>query len=181
MILETQRTILRHWEVEDAEELYKYASNTNVGLIAGWPVHTSVENSRQIIKEVLSTPTTFAVILKQTNKPVGCVGLLLGDACHIEVKSDEAELGYWIGEPYWGQGLIPEAVNRVLEYAFEELKLNKIWCGSLEENTKSAKVQAKCGFTYVLTKDNVPCAIDGQYNTLRFSCLSKQEWLEERK
>lgn len=180
MILNANRIYLRPWEEEDARELYKYASNPNIGPSAGWPVHTSVENSKDIINNVLSKPYTYAVILKSSDKPIGSIGLLFGNQCNVETKEDEAELGYWIGEPYWGQGLIPEAAKRLLEYAFCELKLNKIWCGSLLDNNKSLRVQDKCGFKYVLTKENVPCAIEGQYNTLRFSCLTKDEWLKEK-
>ena len=66
MILETERLILRPWEETDAEDLYRYASHPDVGPIAGWPVHTSVENSRKIIREVLSAPETYAVVLKET-------------------------------------------------------------------------------------------------------------------
>ena len=51
MTLETERLILRPWKEDDAESLYKYAKNPEVGPIAGWPVHTSVENSREIIKK----------------------------------------------------------------------------------------------------------------------------------
>ena len=64
MELETKRLILRPWCDEDAEELYKYAKDPDVGPIAGWPVHTSVENSLEIIKDVLSVVGTYAVILK---------------------------------------------------------------------------------------------------------------------
>ena len=65
MELQTNRLILRPWQESDAEALYKYASNPNIGPIAGWPPHTSVENSRDIIKSVLSAPETYAVVLKQ--------------------------------------------------------------------------------------------------------------------
>lgn len=76
MELQTERLILRSWQENDAEALYKYAQNPNVGPIAGWPPHTSVENSREIIKSVLSTPETYAVILKTTGEAVGSVGLM---------------------------------------------------------------------------------------------------------
>ena len=68
--METERLLLRPWEESDAEELYKYASNPDVGPIAGWAAHTSVENSREIIRGVLSEPETYAVVLKETGKPV---------------------------------------------------------------------------------------------------------------
>lgn len=71
MELQTKRLILRPWQERDAESLYKYASNPNIGPIAGWPPHTSVENSREIIKVVLSAPETYAVVLKETGEVVG--------------------------------------------------------------------------------------------------------------
>ena len=66
IFLETNRLILRPWKEEDAEELYLYAKDPAIGPIAGWPTHTSVENSREIIKGVLSAAETYAVVLKQT-------------------------------------------------------------------------------------------------------------------
>ena len=74
--LETERLTLRPWKESDAEALYRYACNPNIGPIAGWPPHTSVENSREIIKTVLSAPETYAVVLKETNETVGSVGIM---------------------------------------------------------------------------------------------------------
>ena len=71
MKLETERLILRPWTEEDAEALYRYAQDDRIGPAAGWPPHTSVENSREIIRGVLSRPGTCAVILKETMEPVG--------------------------------------------------------------------------------------------------------------
>ena len=128
-MLETKRLILRPWQEADAESLYKYAKDPAVGPIAGWPVHTSVENSREIIKGVLSEPETYAVILKETGEPVGSVGLMLGKQSDKNITENEGEIGYWIGVPYWGQGLIPEAVREMMRYGFEELGLQTLWCG----------------------------------------------------
>ena len=66
MTLETERLVLRPWEERDANDLFQYASHPEVGPNAGWPVHTSVENSREIIKSVLSAPETYAIVLKET-------------------------------------------------------------------------------------------------------------------
>ena len=118
---ETERLILRPWKESDAEELYKYAKDDLVGPAAGWPVHTSVEDSRNIIAKVLSKPGTYAVVLKETNLPVGSIGLMFGEESNLNIPETEAEIGYWIGVPYWGQGLIPEAVRELMRYGFEEL------------------------------------------------------------
>ena len=79
MILETERLILRPWCEDDAEELYKYARDPEVGPPAGWAPHTSVENSRDIIRTVLSAPDTFAVCLKENGKAIGSIGFHRND------------------------------------------------------------------------------------------------------
>ena len=63
MTFETNRIVLRPWAESDAEDLYRYARDPRVGPAAGWPVHTSVENSREIIRDVLSAEETYAVVV----------------------------------------------------------------------------------------------------------------------
>lgn len=75
MILTTDRLILRPWKESDAEDLYEYAKDPDVGPIAGWPVHTSVDNSLEIIRNVLSAPEVYAVCLKENDKAIGSIGL----------------------------------------------------------------------------------------------------------
>ena len=181
MILHTDRLILRSWEEKDAEDLYKYASHPEVGPIAGWPVHTSEENSREVIRDVLSAPDTYAMVLKETGHPVGSIGLMVGEASNLRVPDNEGEIGYWIGVPYWGQGLVPEAVREIMRYGFEELKLEKMWCGYFDGNEKSKRVQEKCGFRYHHTKENVPCAIEGLLRTEHITCITREEWLTSSK
>ena len=113
-MLETKRLILRPWQIEDAESCYRYAKNPNIGPKAGWPVHESVENSREIIRTVLSAPNTFAVVWKQSMEPIGNISLMIGKQCNLTNAADEGEIGYWLGEPFWGQGLIPEATKRLI-------------------------------------------------------------------
>ena len=176
MILETERLLLRPWEDKDAEDLYRYASHPDVGPIAGWPVHTSVENSREIIREVLFAPETYAVVLKENGHPVGSIGLMIGETSNIGLPKTEGEIGYWIGVPYWGRGLIPEAVREMLRHGFVDLNLSKIWCGYFDGNQKSKRVQEKCGFHYHHTSENVPCAIEGLLRTEHITCQTKEEW-----
>lgn len=176
MILETERLILRPWEETDAEDLYKHASHPEVGPIAGWAIHTSVDNSRQIICDVLSAPETYAVVLKEVDHPVGSIGLMLGKASNIGIPDTEGEIGYWIGVPYWGQGLIPEAVREIMRYGFNDLKLEKIWCGYFDGNTKSKRVQEKCGFHYHHSAENVPCALPDVLRTEHITCLTREDW-----
>ena len=111
-MLKTARLVLRPWLEEDAQSLYEYAKDPLVGPPAGWPPHTSQENSLEIIRNVLSAPQTYAVCLD--GKAVGSVGLKLRGFTDMTDRADECELGYWIGRPFWGQGLIPEAARALL-------------------------------------------------------------------
>ena len=79
-------------------------------------------------------------------QPVGSIGLMIGSASNIGILDTDAEIGYWIGVPYWGQGLIPEAVREIMRHGFNDLNLEKIWCGYFEGNTKSKRVQEKSGY-----------------------------------
>ena len=175
---QTKRLLLRAWKESDAEALYKYARNPNVGPIAGWPPHTSVENSREIINAVLSAPGTYAVVLKETGEAVGSVGIMTArsEIHSVKIADNECEIGYWIGEPYWGQGLIPEAVNELLRYAFEDLGRTTVWCGYYDGNENSKRVQEKCGFVYSHTEDNKPVPLLNEVRTEHFTKITLEDW-----
>lgn len=175
-MLETKRLILRPWQESDAESLYKYASDTDVGYPAGWPAHTSVENSKEIIRTVLSAAETYAVCLKESGEAIGSISLKLAGSTDMTERVDECELGYWIGKPFWGQGLIPEAAGAVLDYAFTVLGMRAVWCGYYDGNVKSRRVQEKLGFTYQYTTENLYIALVNEIRTGHVSLLTKEEW-----
>ena len=178
MILETRRLRLRPWEETDAEELYELAKNPNIGPAAGWPIHTSVENSLQIIREILSADYTYAVTIMQEDKAVGSIGLLIGEKSNLGIGENEVEIGYWIGEPYWGHGYIPEAVCELMRFAFEELNISTIWCGYFNENEKSKRVNEKCGFKFHHTEHDRLWPLINESKIQHITCLSREEWLE---
>lgn len=155
-MIETERLILRPWQDDDAAALYRYASDPDVGLIAGWAPHTSVENSLEIIRTVFAEPEIYAMVLKDSGEPVGCCGITFANAANDDsATSKEGEIGYWIGKPYWGRGLTPEAVRALLGRGFDELGLDSLWCVYYEGNSKSKRVCEKCGFAYHHTVKDV--------------------------
>ena len=129
MELTTERLLLRPWKESDAESLYQYAKDERVGPIAGWPAHRSVEESREVIRDVFMQEGVFAVTLKGDDTTIGCIGVIRGAKSNFPISEDEGEVSYWIGVPFWGQGLIPEAIREVIRYSFEELGLKALWCG----------------------------------------------------
>jgi RimJ/RimL family protein N-acetyltransferase len=165
--------ILRPWEAEDAPALFELAKDPQVGPIAGWSVHTSVENSREIIEGVLSASETYAVVPLGGSTPIGSIGLMIGEASNLSLPGDEGEIGYWIGVPYWGQGLIPEAVRELLRHGFNDLGLKVIWSGYFEGNEKSKRVQEKCGFQYHHTEKDKLWPITNDIRTEHITCITK--------
>ena len=176
----TERLLLRPWQESDAESLYKYARDHEIGPIAGWPPHTSVEDSLNVIRTVFSAPETYAVVLKETGEPVGSAGIMYGEGLHsAQMQAGEAEIGYWIGRPFWGQGLIPEAVRRLLQRCFEELEFTAVWCGYYDGNAKSRRVMDKCGFRFHHTEEGNTSPL-GDIRTEHFMKITKEEWLEDK-
>lgn len=176
----TERLILRPWKDTDAENLYKYAKDPAVGPIAGWPVHTSAENSLEIIRNVLSADETYAVCLKEDNCAIGSIGLIKPAQSHTKAGDTELEIGYWIGVPFWGNGYIPEAVKALQKHAFEDLNCTAMWCGYYDGNEKSKRCQEKCGFTYNHTEENKPCDLMGDVRTEHFTYLTKEQWIKNQ-
>ncbi len=176
MTIETERLTLRPWREEDAEAMFRYARDPEVGPIAGWPPHTSVENSLEIIRTVFAAPETYAVVLKSSGEPVGSCGIMFANGLHsADMASSEAEIGYWIGKPYWGQGLIPEAVAALLARCFDDLTLRAVWCGYYDGNLKSKRVCEKSGFRFHHTNRDVISPL-GDKRTEHFYRMTKEEY-----
>jgi RimJ/RimL family protein N-acetyltransferase len=176
MEIYTERLILRPWRDSDAESLYEYAKDPRVGPSAGWPVHTSVEDSLGIIGEVLSAEDSYAVTLRGEDRAVGSLGILSVRGLSEEYAG-EPEIGYWLGVPYWGRGLIPEAVREVLRILFEERGAKRVWCGHYEGNDKSRRVIEKCGFKF-FQRFEADVPLLGERRVEYFYYITKEDWFK---
>ncbi len=172
--LVTDRLILRPFLEEDAEALYRQAKDPRIGPAAGWPAHKSPEESLNVIRNVLRRPEIYAIVLRDTQAPVGAVGLQnfritdkkgsmvsyfderrsVNPTCCTQAEDGlqallcEAELGYWLGAEFWGKGLMTEAAQAVLQHGFTDLGLSRIWCAYFSGNDRSAATQKRLGFHY---------------------------------
>ena len=153
MIFKTEDFILRPWKESDAECLYHFAKNPNIGPIAGWPPHESVEDSLNVIRTVFAKKETYAIVKEDI--PMGCVGLLFHPDCNHYWGDDCAELGYWIGESYWGRGIAFKASEVITRHAFDDLNVERIYASYRIENTQSKRVLEKLGFEYFGELKNV--------------------------
>lgn len=181
MTLETTHLILRPWEDGDAPILYKWASDPEIGRMAGWPPHTSVENSLSFIHDpqALGGPETYAIILKETGEPVGSIGLFPPEDFCLPADLPEwaiqLELGYWVARPYWGRGLTPEAGREMLRRAFADLGCQMAHCSHFDFNAQSRRVIEKLGFTYRMTRETTSPQSGETHPTLCYT-LSRKEW-----
>lgn len=148
-VIETERLILRAFKQTDLESFYEYASVEDVGEMAGWKHHESIDESRKIMDSFINNDKVFAICLKENNKVIGSIGIEkygLEDALTEFKNYRGRELGYVLSKDYWGKGLMPEAVNAVIEYLFNELDYDFLLCGYYNFNERSKRVQTKCGF-----------------------------------
>ena len=149
VVIETKRLILRPWTLEDLDDFYEYAKNPDVGPRAGWLPHENKEKSLEILNRFIADKKTFCIVLKENNKAIGSLGI---ERYGLEEKLSEffdyqgREIGYVLGKDYWGRGLMPEALEAVINYLFNELNLDFLLCGYFDFNVQSKRVQEKCGF-----------------------------------
>ena len=149
-MIETARLRLRRWTVEDADDLYRYASDGRVSEMALWPRHTSVDMSRHVIKEFfIPNEHNFAIADKATGEVIGCIGLVPSGDEHYDVAPGEREIGYWIGFSHWGKGLVTEALGALLEYCGKSLALRSVILTIDLHNKASQRVAEKCGFILI--------------------------------
>ena len=144
--METDRILLRPWLESDAETLYKYASDPEVGPRAGWPPHKSVEESLEIIRTVFSNDHTWAIVLKETGEVIGCIGFFTCGESNIGIGENDVETGYWVARPYWNQGICTEALHLLIDYCFGKKGSDIIWSDFFVDNPASGRVMEKCGF-----------------------------------
>ena len=145
-MMETERLILRPWRESDAEALYKYASDPDVGPRAGWPPHQSVQDSLEVIRTFFNNDHTWALELKETGEPIGCIGYYTYGESNIKIGENDAELGYWIAKPYWNKGLCTEALRVMIDYCLNVKGFKVLWSDFFVDNPASGRVMEKCGF-----------------------------------
>ena len=149
LTIETERLILRPFCQSDLEDFYEYASVGGVVEMAGWRHHESKEKSKEILDMFISEDKTLAIVYKENNKLIGSLGV---EKYGMEDKLTEfdgyrgREIGYVLSKDYWGRGIMPEAVNAVIDYLFNRLDWDFLTCGYYDFNNQSKRVQEKCGF-----------------------------------
>lgn len=147
----SERLVLRPFCERDLDDFFEYASVPEVGEMAGWPHHESKDISRVIINSFIKEKKVLALTLKDGGKVIGSIGLDESWALNDEKYKEFyiKEIGYVLSKAYWGKGLMPEAVKKVVEYSFDNFGLDAITVGHFMSNNQSKRVIEKCGFCFV--------------------------------
>ena len=144
--METDRIILRPWRESDAEALFKYASDPEVGPRAGWPPHRSVEESLAVIRDIFQNDTTWAIELKETGEAIGAMGYMPSYTSKLPARPGEPLLGYWVARPYWNRGICTEALRLMLDHIRATTPVRSLISSHFVDNPASGRVMEKCGF-----------------------------------
>lgn len=164
VILETDRLILRAWEITDLDDFFEYASVEGVGEKAGWEHHKSKDKSLTILKMFIEKKKVFAIVLKENQKVIGSIGI---EELSEELDKDldnllGRELGYVLNKDYWNKGIMKEAISKVVDYCFNTLKLNFLMASYFNHNIASKKVLENLNFKFY--KDII---IETGYNNIK--------------
>ena len=152
-VIETERLILRPYTVCDAEDMYRnWASSDEVTRYLTWPTHASADTTRELLElwaESYQDPAVYhwGITLKGRDAVIGDISVV-----HMNEKTAAAELGWCIGQAWWGQGIMPEAALAVRDYLFDRAGFHRLEARHDKNNPKSGRVMQKIGMQYEGTR-----------------------------
>jgi len=176
---ETERIVLREWQLADIDDLYEYAKTPKVGPMAGWKPHDNIGETKEILDMFIRQDETWAICVKETGKVIGSVGLH-GDSKRSLDKSEARMLGYVLSEDYWGQGIMQEVCREVIRFAFEDLGIGILSVFHYPFNHQSKRVIEKLGFSYEGILRQGSTIYDGTVLDEVCYSMTKDEYLEKR-
>lgn len=142
---ENGKFLLREWRLADAVSLARNISNINIwnNVRDGLPYPYTEQNAQEYLYAVSKKMYVQDFAIVTGNEAVGGIGFI--PLCDVERYS--AELGYWLGEPYWNRGIMSEAIRLVVEHVFRETDIIRLFASVYEHNPASMRVLEKAGFT----------------------------------
>jgi len=174
--LETERLILRELNLDDLEPFYQYAKKPNIGPNAGWKPHVSIDETFKVLQMMIHEDEVWCVTLKSNHQMIGTIGLHVRN--FDNAMANRKEIGYVLDDTYWGQGLMVEAVQAVLMFAFYDLELDEVVCGHMITNNQSKRVIEKTNFMY--THDEDRDHYDGTKAHIKMYRITKNDYVGEK-
>ena len=144
MELKSGNIVLRALRLSDAKRLSELANNENISrnLREGFPNPYTLADAEYFLAKFANQDLLIFFGIDYNGEYVGNISLVLFE----DIYRMSAEIGYFIGEPYWNKGIVTTAVNLITDYGFNHLGIVRIQTGIFEYNTASQRVLEKCGF-----------------------------------
>ena len=137
---------IRSWVPEDEAAIVKYANNLNISinLRDSFPFPYTINDARYWLRKVQKQQPEVAFAIASEQEAIGGIGL------HIDrdVFRRSAEIGYWLGEPFWGKGIATMAVRALTKHGFSAFNLSRIYAGVFDGNAASVRVLEKAGYHF---------------------------------
>ncbi|MDD4650700.1 MAG: GNAT family N-acetyltransferase [Methanothrix sp.] len=142
--IEIGNYVIRNWRKEDAASIVQYASNRKIwiNLRDSFPHPYTMADAKAFLFRAMQMQIGSYFAVASDNEAIGSIGLVAGS----DVHRFTAEMGYWLAEPFWGNGIMTAAVRALSEYAFRELGFHRIFAEPYTANAASARVLEKAGF-----------------------------------
>jgi ribosomal-protein-alanine N-acetyltransferase len=148
--LTTDRLVLRAVTPDDAASVFRHASNPNVARYTAWDAHTSIQQSASFVNEyapsqyLQAIPEPVAITLRENPAEViGVTGCNWASRTHCSM-----ELGFWVGELFWGRGYAAEAARAMVNYVFSSFTVERVQAHCVSENTASGRALEKAGLKF---------------------------------
>ncbi|MGE7766272.1 GNAT family N-acetyltransferase [Peribacillus sp. NPDC096540] len=146
--LETERLVMRKITMKDADDMYAYASNSEVSRFVTWEPHRSLSDTKDFIQFVLQNYednklAPWGIEHKDNGEFIGTI-----DFVSWQLNHQIAEIGYVLASQYWGKGIITEAAKKVIEFGFENMNLVRIQARCFVDNLGSERVMQKVGMSF---------------------------------
>lgn len=175
--IETERLILRQWNMNDIDDIVEGLNNINVTKwLAGAPFPYTVDDAKEFVQKTINNDLyNFAIVLKSENKAIGGTQLT-----NVDFRNGTAGGGIWISEKYWGHGYGTEAFGARIKYAFEVLGLRRLENGYFKENEKSYKMQLRFGYKDEgVRRQRFVSRGSGKIEDEYITGLLKDEWIRQ--
>ena len=144
MKLAGTRCIVRPWRMEDAEAVVRHANNVNIArqLRDRFPHPYTRANAIAFLKSAVGSADASNLAIEVDGEAAGAIGYVRG----VDVERYSAEIGYWLGEKYWRQGIASEALSLVTNHVFESINLLRLFALPFADNIGSIRVLEKAGY-----------------------------------
>jgi len=137
---------IRPWRMDDAESIVRHANNRKVWIALRdlFPHPYTIEDAHIFLRSVINSEPVTLFCVEANGAAVGGIGIRIG----VDVHRQTAELGYWLGQEFWGRGIMTEAVAAFTDFCFEEFQLRRIYAEPFANNPASVCVLEKAGFAF---------------------------------